>query len=77
MYEIHVVIGLLLWQVLMQLRVETNLDSDIRVVEEARLQGNMHFSIFHLRNTMFQDSKAIFSSDFNSALPHVGQNLES
>ena len=76
MYEIHVVIGLLLWQVLVQLRVETNLDSDIRVVEEARLQGNMHFSISHLKNAMFQDGQLIFA-DFNSALPHVGQNLES
>ena len=77
MYEIHAVIkGLLLWQVLVQLRVETNLDSDIRVVEEARLQGNMHFSISHLENAMFQDSKSIFA-DFDSAPPHVGQNLES
>ena len=32
----------------MQLGVETNFDSHIRVVEEARLQGNMHLSIFHL-----------------------------
>ena len=77
MYEIHVASnGLLLRQVLMQLRVETNLDSHIGVVEEARLQGNMHFSIFDLKNAMFQDWRSIFT-DFDSAPPHEGQNLES
>ena len=45
----------------MQLGVETNLDSHIRVVEEARLQCNMHFTIFHLWIAMFQDSKWILS----------------
>ena len=44
----------------MQLGVETNFDSDIRVVEEAWLQGNMHPSIFHLHGSMFQDGKWMF-----------------
>ena len=41
-------ISVSLRQILVKPGIKANLDSHIRVVKEARLQGDMYFTIFHL-----------------------------
>ena len=59
-----------LWQILMQLWVERDLDSHVWVVQEARLKGNVHFAIFHL--FMFYDRLCFDGHWFTSCKPEFG-----